>query len=200
MALGSNKENPGSLWRKPESRLLLGVPIGGLLMFVLGVIALGGFNWAMEVTGETQFCLSCHEMEAFVYPEYQASIHYSNPAGVRAECVDCHLPSHSWFAKTAAKIYVSKDLYFHLTGKINTREKYEAHRLEMAQREWSRLEANDSRECRGCHSFEAMDSEAQPRFASRQHAAAMSDGGTCIDCHRGVAHALPAASAVSGTP
>lgn len=169
-------------------------------MFGAGMLALGGFNWAMEITGETAFCVSCHEMEAFVYPEYQASTHYSNESGVRAECVDCHLPSHNWFAKVGMKIYVSKDFFYHLTGKIDTPEKFEAHRLEMAQREWNRLEANDSRECRSCHSFDAMDSEAQSRFASRRHTTAISDGGTCIDCHKGITHSLPAEIAATGEP
>ena len=181
-------------WPTSRRSRLFGIPTIGLVAFALGVFALGGFNWAMEVTSETGFCLSCHEMEAFVYPEYQASIHYSNAAGIRAECVDCHLPSHNWFAKVATKIYVSKDLWFHLTGKIATPERYEMHRLEMAQREWDRLAANDSRECRSCHTFAAMDNEAQARFAARRHEAAVAEGQTCIDCHRGVAHTLPAAT------
>jgi nitrate/TMAO reductase-like tetraheme cytochrome c subunit len=200
MTLEPHRKDRRGLWQKPKSRLLLGIPLGGLISFVLGTFALGGFNWAMEVTSETGFCLSCHEMEAFVYPEYQASAHYSNASGVRAECVDCHLPSHNWFAKVGKKIYVSKDLVYHLTGKISTAQKFEAHRLEMAQREWNRLKANDSRECRSCHSFEAMDAEAQPRFAARRHTAAVSDGETCIDCHKGVTHALPADMASAGVP
>jgi len=181
-----------TLWQRPKSRLLLGIPIGALLTFFLGAFALGGFNWAIELTNETEFCLSCHEMAAFVFPEYSASTHYSNTVGIRAECVDCHLPTSNWFAKTFKKIYVSKDLYFHLTGKISTAERFEEHRLEMAQREWNRLAANDSAECRSCHTYDAMNTDEQDRFASRGHRAAIRDDQTCIDCHMGIVHALPA--------
>ena len=162
-----------------------------LAAFAAGMLALGGINLAMDVTSETEFCLSCHEMRAFVFPDYAASAHYSNASGVRAECADCHLPAQTWLTRVGHKIYVSKDLYFHLTGKIDTAEKFEAHRLTMAQREWDRLKANDSLECRSCHAFESMNADAQPRFASRQHAAATQRGETCIDCHKGLVHALP---------
>jgi cytochrome c553 len=37
-----------------------------------------------------------------------------------------------------------------------------------------------------------MDLEGQARFAARIHADAMQKGQTCIDCHKGIAHKLPA--------
>jgi len=179
------------LWRVPKKRWLLGIPAGGFLMFALGAIALGMFNTTMDVTSKDEFCLGCHEMSAFTYPEYEESGHFSNSIGVRAHCADCHLPHDGWFKKTARKIYVSKDLIYHMTGKIDTREKYEEHRLDMAQREWLRMEKNDSAECRSCHSFNAMNLDDQERRARRKHTSAMESGETCIECHKGVAHALP---------
>ena len=42
-------------------------------------------------------------------------------------------------------------------------------RLEMAEREWTRFRANDSLECRNCHSYIAMDFSLQsPRAADAQ--------------------------------
>ena len=52
----------------------------------------GGFNTAMDATNTETFCISCHEMEAYVYEEYTDTIHYSNRTGVRATCPDCHVP------------------------------------------------------------------------------------------------------------
>ena len=37
-----------------------------------------------------------------------------------------------------------------------------------------------------------MKFEDQDRFAARKHKAAIAKGETCIDCHKGVAHKLPA--------
>ncbi|GAB1460947.1 hypothetical protein MASR2M50_27210 [Thauera sp.] len=71
------------------------------------------------------------------------------------------------------------------------REKFEAKRLELARREWSRMKANDSRECRNCHSFESMNKESQKQRARKQHEMAVEDKMTCIDCHKGIAHHKP---------
>lgn len=180
------------LWRLPEKRWLLGIPLGGFLMFFLGVLALGAFNKTMAVTSTNEFCTGCHEMAEYTYPEYQASGHYSNRIGVRADCKDCHLPHDDWFAYTFRKATSgSKDVFYHLTGKIDTREKYDVHRLEMAEKEWRRMEKNGSAECRSCHEFDAMNLEEQERRAQRKHKQAIEDGESCISCHKGVAHPLP---------
>jgi cytochrome c-type protein NapC len=61
----------------------------------------------------------------------------------------------------------------------------------MATREWERMKANDSRECRNCHSFEAMSKEKHRGTPYKKHMAAKAEGKTCIDCHKGIAHQLP---------
>jgi nitrate/TMAO reductase-like tetraheme cytochrome c subunit len=76
-------------------------------------------------------------------------------------------------------------------GSINTPEKYEAKRLELAQRVWDDMEKSDSRECRNCHSFEFMDFSKQGEDAAETHPEAIVGDMTCIECHRGVAHKLP---------
>ncbi|MGB1130840.1 MAG: NapC/NirT family cytochrome c, partial [Haloferula sp.] len=52
--------------------------------FVAGIIFWGGFNTAMEATNTKDFCISCHEMENFVYEEYKGTIHDVNRSGVGA--------------------------------------------------------------------------------------------------------------------
>lgn len=158
--------------------------------FAAGIIFWGGFNWAVEATNTEQFCLSCHEMENFVYQEYRHTIHYTNRTGVRAICTDCHVPKE-WGPKMIRKIQASRELYGKVIGSINTPEKFAANRLRLAQREWRRMKANDSQECRNCHAFEYFDYSVQGRRSNQAHQAAVEAGQTCIDCHKGIAHELP---------
>ncbi|MCP4271497.1 MAG: cytochrome c-type protein NapC [Gammaproteobacteria bacterium] len=173
--------------------------LGKLLVvgFVLGVGFWGGFNTLLEATNTESFCISCHEMEENVYQEYQETVHFSNGSGVRATCPDCHVPKE-WTYKIIRKIKASKELYGKLTGVIDTPEKFEAHRKEMAMREWERMKSTDSRECRNCHDFEYMDFSEQDKRAMAQHEQGFDDNKTCIDCHKGIAHQLPDMEGVEG--
>ncbi len=187
-----NDENRWSrLWKQPSKRWRLGIPIGGLCAFVLGAIALGLTNYTLHATSKTEFCYTCHSHEQFIKPEYEASSHYSNQAGVRAGCADCHLPQDNWFAYVGRKAVVSFDIIPELMGKLDTAEKYEAHRAEMAESVWREYKENDSAYCRTCHSLAAMNLEAQDRRAARRHSKAEENGETCIDCHYGLVHAEP---------
>jgi cytochrome c-type protein NapC len=161
--------------------------------FVSGIIFWGGFNTGMEATNRLEFCISCHEMRDTVYEEYKKSVHYSNRTGVRATCPDCHVPK-DWFHKVKRKIQASAELWGKLTGTIDTKEKFEAKRLTLAKDEWARMKAADSRECRNCHSYEGMNAGIQDPSAKTKHeqAAKPGSGKTCIDCHKGITHELPA--------
>lgn len=162
---------------------------------VAGIIFWGGFNTAMEATNTMEFCVSCHEMRDTVFVEYQTSVHYKNASGVRAICSDCHVP-HAWVPKVIRKVQASNELWHKFRGSINTPEKFEAKRLELATHVWDTMKATDSRECRNCHSFDAMAFEHQrPRSREKMEPVALgtdlSGGSTCIDCHKGIAHKLP---------
>jgi nitrate/TMAO reductase-like tetraheme cytochrome c subunit len=170
---------------------MLGIPVGGFVMLFAGVLLTNGVGVAMHATSTPEFCgNACHYMRDFVVPEVAESVHGSNASGVRATCPDCHVPQ-PFLAKTMRKIEAAREGWGHLRGIINTREKYEAHRAEMAERVWATMKRTDSRECRTCHDFSTMKFEDQDRFAARKHQAAMKSGETCIDCHKGVAHRLP---------
>ncbi|MCH7930007.1 MAG: NapC/NirT family cytochrome c [Proteobacteria bacterium] len=174
-------------WR-PSTRYSFGALViaGG----IAGVIFWGGFNTFMEYTNTLSFCISCHEMEENVYREYKKTVHYTNRTGVRVICSDCHVPK-DWTLKLVRKIRATNELFHHLIGSIDTPAKFEAARLRMAESVWASMEASDSRECRNCHSFEAMDFDKQQRRPQRKHPEAMEQGKTCIECHKGVAHKLP---------
>jgi nitrate/TMAO reductase-like tetraheme cytochrome c subunit len=179
------------LWRKPSKKWLLGIPLGGFLAFVLGAIALGTTNYVLHETSSTEFCYTCHSHESFIRPEYEESSHFQNTAGVRAGCSDCHLPHDNWFEFVWTKAVVSLDIIPELMGKLDTAEKFEAHRAEMAESVWRQFKDNDSKFCRGCHSIEAMDLESQSRATARRHEKAEERGQTCIDCHYGIVHEEP---------
>ncbi len=90
-----------------------------------------------------------------------------------------------------------------MMGTIDTPEKFEENRLELAQHVWQAMKETDSRECRNCHDYESMDYTKQQRRAVPQHITGFEEGKTCIDC-KGIAHQLPAyyemdPSAVTGT-
>ena len=179
----SDKQQKGRLARYSVGTLVVGA-------FVIGIVFWGGFNWAMELTNTETFCVSCHEMYDNVYQEYKNTIHYNNRSGVRATCPDCHVPKE-WIHKVVRKIRATNELYHKVLGSIDTPEKFEAKRLELAQNVWRSMKATDSRECRNCHGFDYMDYTRQGRRAIKAHSEELPAGKTCIDCHQGIAHELP---------
>ncbi|HZZ04535.1 NapC/NirT family cytochrome c [Paraburkholderia sp.] len=179
-------------WRtinRPSTYFSLGfLTLGG---FVAGVVFWGAFNTAMELTNTEAFCTGCHEMRDNTYAELKTTIHFSNRSGVHAKCSDCHVP-HNWTDKIARKMQASKEVWAKVFGVVNTREKFQGKRLELAEHEWARFKANDSLECRNCHSFEYMDFTRQSPRAQEAHQRFLGTGEkTCIDCHKGIAHQLP---------
>jgi len=166
-----------------------------LVVFIVGalsgIIFWGGFHTVVEETNSLEFCISCHEMTP-VYEEYKESIHYKNAAGVRAICSDCHVP-REWLPKMVRKVQATNELYHKMLGTIDTPEKFEAKRLEMAEHVWATMLATDSRECRNCHSLESMDFHKQERRSAEkmQKVIDKKTGETCIECHKGIAHKLP---------
>lgn len=179
------------LWKaisSPSTRLSAGALVG--VGIVGGIIFWGGFNWAMELTNTEEFCISCHEMASTVYPEYKESVHYQNTSGVRVICTDCHVPNR-WHYKVVRKVKATNELFHKILGSVDSLEKFEAKRLQMARNVWMEMEATDSRECRNCHTFDAMKIRKQGKAARKKHERAKEEGQTCIECHKGIAHQLP---------
>jgi len=116
--------------------------------------------------------------------------HYSNRTGVRATCPDCHVPKE-WTHKVIRKIQATNELYHWVLGSINTREKFEAKRPELANHVWENMKATNSQECRNCHSNDYMSMNKQSIKARTIHPLAIDWGMTCIECHQGIAHTLP---------
>ena len=179
-----------ALWQKIWSRIKVAGPLFVVGTFAAGIVFWGGFNWALEATNTERFCISCHEMKDNVFKEYQNTVHYSNRTGVRATCPDCHVPKE-WGPKMIRKIQASNEVWHKLLGSIDTPEKFNEKRAKLAQNEWRRMRANNSQECRNCHHYDYMDYTEQGKRAAKMHPVAFEEGKTCIDCHQGIAHALP---------
>jgi len=174
------------LRRPPAWSLWAVLAVGG----IGGILFWGGFHTAMEQTNTLAFCTSCHEMRDTVYEEYKQTVHYTNRTGVRATCPDCHVP-RDWGHKIVRKIEATGELYGKLMGHIDTKEKFEAKRMELATNEWKVMTESGSRECKNCHDFTAMNADKQRPRAKAAHAKAPGEGKTCINCHKGIAHLLP---------
>ena len=171
------------------SRVTLGAGFFVLALVVVVVVMTGGV-YAMAWTNTEQFCISCHEMKSNVYAEFKGTIHDVNRSGVRAICSNCHVPHEPW-PLVKAKVLASHDLWAHLMGNIDTKEKFQKKRYQLAVRVWTRFKENDSLACRNCHYADAMDPEKQSEKARARHAKMKSEGLTCIDCHFGIAHNEP---------
>jgi nitrate/TMAO reductase-like tetraheme cytochrome c subunit len=159
---------------------------------VVGATFVIGTQVALAVTGTDEFCgTTCHSHEKFVYPEHKLSPHYANRVGVRAMCVDCHVP-HSYPAKLFVKAEKGMtDAFAELRGTIATQEKFEKERWRLANHVWDEMRANNSANCRSCHDPAAWDSKKQSEDAVKMHKKFAAGKATCIDCHTGVAHKEP---------
>ncbi|MGF1681859.1 pentaheme c-type cytochrome TorC [Photobacterium minamisatsumaniensis] len=179
------------LWQKlikPSSKY----PIIALVLAGIGITLAGTFvvHKGFEATSTIEFCVSCHTMEQN-YEEYKESIHFKNASGVQATCTDCHQPK-DFPGKVFRKLEAAKDLYHHfVTGKIDTPEKFEDHRLGMAQTVWDRMSKQNSKTCKSCHSYDDMDHSKQSAQAAFEMKQAAAEDMNCIECHKGIAHELP---------
>lgn len=172
------------------SRVTLGAGVALVAAIVAGVLMTAGAA-GLAWTNNEKFCISCHAMRDNPYAEFKDTSHDKNRSGVRATCADCHVPREPG-PMLARKVYATYELYGHfVTGVIDTKEKYEAHRYTMAKRVWTRMLKTDSLECRNCHQRESMSAEKQTEKAQARHAKADKEGLTCIECHFGIAHKEP---------
>ena len=169
-------------WWGRVGLILVTLLVGGSLV----AAGAAGLAW----TNTENFCVGCHEMRDNVYAEYKGTIHDANRSGVRAVCSDCHVPREP-VPMLQRKVRATFEIWGHLTGSIDTRDKFEKRRHELATRVWTRMKQTDSLECRNCHKSESMDAQKQGEKARARHAKAKAEGQTCIDCHFGIAHTEP---------
>jgi len=158
--------------------------IGGL---AVGVLA--GVPVADEVSryfSSDEFCSnSCHVMTATVVEELHEASHWTRQSGVRAGCADCHVSEGLAAAYWDHFLGLSEIWAMYVKG-IDTVEEFEAVRPELADRVRFRMLANDSKNCRTCHTMEAI--RPEKKRGQRAHETAMEEGLSCIICHYNIVH------------
>lgn len=134
-------------------------------------LTLGSSTLSAESLYKLQKCESCHTDQA---SEFEASVHYINRSGVQAGCNSCHEGQQ------------------HKNGR-QTSKRVTRKRINMAMSEWQRMHDNESKECQNCHSPMAMDlAKQEPRSVDRHEASFDAGDTSCIACHKGISHYLPA--------
>jgi cytochrome c-type protein NapC len=168
---------------------MLTLLVAGILVGAGGVI---GTEVMVETTGTVEFCGgACHSMAAFTLPEYKQSAHYAGRTGVRASCSDCHVP-HGYPQKLWYKAKAGiRDIIQESRGVIATAELYDKERWRLANAVWNEMQANDSANCRHCHAITPETVAKQKSAAQKMHKMVIEKKGTCIDCHKGIAHKEP---------
>lgn len=111
--------------------------------------------------------------------------------GVKASCHDCHIP-HTypellWY-KAKAGIH---DAVAEMRGVIVAGRKVQEGATAPCQIGVGGIRATDSANCRVCHAFTSEVLAKQKPFVQPMHQQVLSKQATCIDCHKGVAHAAP---------
>ncbi len=93
------------------------------ISFVVGIIFSLSTNQILKMTGNDKFCALCHLMKPMV-DTYKNDIHGGNNAlGIKANCVDCHLPhdnlAHYIYKKAINGITEVGIMIFTNTNKID---------------------------------------------------------------------------------
>jgi nitrate/TMAO reductase-like tetraheme cytochrome c subunit len=158
----------------------------------VGIVLTAVYATAVQYTNTLGFCAhTCHEMESTVFQEYTHSKHFKNQHGVVVVCSQCHVPHGNWLLTLNRKIHATFELWDHFSGTVNTPEKFDAHRLELAKKVWGIFAATNARECKACHSYANMLLEEQRPSVQAQHTDAMKTNQNCLECHKGLVHKAP---------
>ncbi len=149
---------------------------------VVVVVSWGATEMMIEETGGKEFCTVCHTMQP-MGAAYEADIHGgANNSGVKAKCVDCHLPHDNPFVYLYGKASIGfHDVWAQMTYDLDAIDW-------QAKREHREDFVYDSG-CTHCHSnlekATLADSKAfvahKPYFLGKTEK-------SCVSCHTAVGH------------
>lgn len=141
-----------------------------------------------ELTTTDSFCTSCHAMQSYIAESetYKTSVHQTTNSGVRPGCADCHIPKGLVISTYTHVVNGISDAWGEISRDYEDPEVWNAEkaRLAYATRDWFR--ANNSVTCRECH--EEVSIKPERKRGQRQHAEALQQNMTCIDCHYNLVH------------
>ena len=155
---------------------------------LVGVFAI---DFSLEVSTTDEFCVSCHEMRDNIMGADEERLRLVGSGELHGSCADCHLPK-PFLPRLRRKLRAGAEIYHHLLGTLDSPESFEARRLQMARRVWAEMSRNDSVECRSCHDDLQAARAGDSEIVREYHERANSNGIACIDCHKGLAHRMPA--------
>jgi cytochrome c-type protein NapC len=148
-----------------------------------------GTETMIEQTSDAEFSTTCHTMEPMAIAHTRSKHGGDNPAGLVAECTDCHLPhdnaANHLFAKATTGL---RDLWAQTI--------YPIHKPDWIGKLEERADYVYDSGCLHCHSAlerATTDDPAASAAHSAYFANAAGDGGegpsSCVDCHEHVGHA-----------
>lgn len=159
-------------------------------MLVAALLCAFAIDFSLEATTNDEFCVSCHEMADNISGPEADRLYLSGSGELHGRCADCHLPK-PFLPRLRRRLRASAEVYHHLLGTLDSPESFEARRLQMAQSVWSRMNHNDSVECRSCHDDPLGVDAGGSEVARGYHERAGRNGIGCIDCHKGLTHRMP---------
>jgi nitrate/TMAO reductase-like tetraheme cytochrome c subunit len=128
----------------------------------------------------------------WVAQEYRQSGHAINRTGVSAGCHDCHnsaqLPGSSLVQGQGRNQGRRSG---RARGVVSTEEKFKKERLRMAKSGLGGIQGERFGNCRHCHVFSKEIVAKQKDFVRPMHEQVLAKAATCVDCHKGIAHAAP---------
>jgi cytochrome c-type protein NapC len=159
--------------------------LGALGLVTLALLMTGGWvliEGAVQATSDRDFCTTCHSMKPFALA-YDQDVHGGrNPHGLKAACVDCHLPHESPAQYLAAKV------------KTGIRDAWAELRSVFREPDWiglleHRAEYVYDSGCVMCHA-RLEDAPAENPTTGLAHAAYFQAGSNfrCVTCHAHVGH------------
>ncbi len=163
----------------------------------IGILLTAGMVRAVQWAGSNDFCTGwCHSMDP-VTVAYKSGTHYKTASGVHAGCSDCHLLNETQHPLTPTKYVAllankvkagSISGWGHITGSINTPEKWLEKRDELSKNVLTFMKDSGFSNCRGCHDLSLMHNEKKP-FVGKMHESLIDKPETnCVMCHRNAGH------------
>ena len=162
--------------------------LAALVVLVLVVPAVVVASWAftdtaIALTSGEEFCASCHTMEPMA-KAYRQDVHGgASVIGVRAQCVDCHLPHEGAFRYLLAKARIGlHDVWAQLT--------YDLDAIDWQAKRSHRAHFVYDTGCLHCHAEleRASDASSKAFIAHRPYFRRTAGDLKCVNCHEHVGH------------
>lgn len=168
---------------KNEKRNFSKMALFGIILIGVGIGSLGSFTTAVmvEKTSGDNFCSQCHTMEPMT-KSYLSDIHGgNNDKGLKAKCVDCHLPHHSLMGYLVEKAKTgTHDVWAELT--------YDKSKIDWHGKEKHAKDFVYDSGCLHCHSNLKNATMGNPKSFIAHKAYFLNKNKKCVECHTSVGH------------